>query len=68
MTREQTAIAAIPAIREFLDVLGFEQMAKDILKETKIDRIVKYVGVIVKSTPNEYQSDVIQKFQALNLY
>jgi len=66
--RLQHALDARIAIKELLDAQGFKTMAQDVMDETEFDRIVRYVKVAVKNSPEQFRLRVANNFRLLGLF
>ena len=58
-----------PMLREFLDALGFEKMAKEVQAETEWPRFQQYARIIVKQTGDpSARIKIANRFRLLGLY
>jgi hypothetical protein len=58
----------LPALSSRLEVLGFDKMAEDVLKEKSLEKLKPYVSVIVNNAPagrREYVADLFNKINLL---
>lgn len=57
----------LPALASRLEVLGFDKMAEEVLKETSLEKLKPYVSVIVNNSPSDRREYVAGLFKEINL-
>lgn len=51
-----------------LKALGFDSMAKDVVRETDGDRLGKYARVIIRNSPQSNKARLLALFNSQNIY